>query len=45
MESLLINFTPTQVFFCETCKIFKSIFFYRTTPVAAEYVNKDIHQK
>ena len=29
------NFTPTQAFSCEICKIFKSTFFYRTPPVAA----------
>ena len=27
--------TPTQVFSCEFCEIFKSTFFYRTPPVAA----------
>ena len=27
--------TPTQVFSCEICKIFKNIFFYRTPSVAA----------
>ena len=27
--------TPTQVIFCEICKIFKSTLFYETSPVAA----------
>ena len=27
--------TPTQVFSCEVCKIFKERIFYRTPPVAA----------
>ena len=27
--------TPTQVFSCKICKIFKNAFFYRTPPVAA----------
>ena len=27
--------TPTQVFSCEYCQIFKNSFFYRTPPVAA----------
>ena len=27
--------TPTQVFSCEICDIFKNNFFYRTPPVAA----------
>ena len=27
--------TPTQVFSCEYCEIFKNTFFYRTPPVAA----------
>ena len=27
--------TPTQVFFCKSCKIFKTTFFYRTPPWAA----------
>ena len=28
--------TPTQAFSCKTCKIFKSIFFYRTPLVAQQ---------
>ena len=27
--------TPTQVFSCEICEIFKNTFFYRTPPAAA----------
>ena len=27
--------TPTQVFSCEICAIFKNTFFHRTSPVAA----------
>ena len=27
--------TPTEVFFCEVCKIFKNTFSYRTPPVTA----------
>ena len=32
---LLINNTPTHVFSCEYCEIFRSSFLYRTTLVAA----------
>ena len=31
----LLKKTPTQVFFCEYCEIFKNSFFYRTILVAA----------
>ena len=34
-NSLYLKETPTQVFSCEYCKIFKNSFFHRTTPVAA----------
>ena len=34
--------TPTQVFFCEICKIFKNIFFFRTLPVAASEQTQEI---
>ena len=33
--SLLHRETPTQVFSCEDCGIFKNTFFQRTPPVAA----------
>ena len=33
-NKLYLKKTPTQVFFCEYCKIFKNNFFYRT-PLAA----------
>ena len=32
---LLMSETPTQVFSCEYCEIFKSIFLYKTTLMAA----------
>ena len=32
---LYLKGTPTQVFSCEICEIFKSTLFYRTSPVAA----------
>ena len=32
--------TPTQVFSCEICEIFKNTFFYGTTPVAASALYK-----
>ena len=32
--------TPTLVFSCEVCEIFKDTFFYRTPPVAASGDNK-----
>ena len=34
-----------RVFFCELCQIFKSIFFYRTPPVAASVINKYLGSK
>ena len=34
--------TPTQVFFCKFCKIFKSTFFHRTPPVAASESGRKI---
>ena len=34
LESLL-NKTPTQVFSCEICEIFKNTYFYRTPPVSS----------
>ena len=34
-STLLKKETPTQVFFCEFCQIFKNNFFYRTLTVAA----------
>ena len=37
--------TPTQVFFCRICQIFKNIFFYSTPPEAAsDYRKKYINQ-
>ena len=32
--------TPTQVFSCEICKIFRNTFFNRTTPMAASEAPK-----
>ena len=35
-----LKVTPTKVFFCEYCKIFKNSFFHRTPPVAASVTCK-----
>ena len=35
--------TPTQVFSCEICEIFKNTFFYRTHPVAASEQTHEIY--
>ena len=44
IKSLFYNFikkeTPTQVFSCEFCEIFKNNFFHRTPPVAASEPEK-----
>ena len=36
----LLEKTPTQVFSCAYCKIFKSSLFYRTPPVAASDISR-----
>ena len=33
--AIYLKETPTQVFPCEICEIFKNNFFHRTSPVAA----------
>ena len=38
---MFLNMTPTQVFSCENCQIFKNRFFYRTRPVAAYNIGKN----
>ena len=40
MPASLLKTDSTQVFFYETCKLFKNNFFYRTPPVAASENNK-----
>ena len=40
----LLKKTPTQVFFCEICGIFKNTFSYRTSPVATSRNGKAFHR-
>ena len=35
MACNVIKMTPTQVFSCEVCKIFKNTFSYKTSPMTA----------
>ena len=38
----VVKETPTQVFSCEICEVFKNTCFYRTPPVAASEQTQDI---
>ena len=42
LQQLYLKVTPTNVFSCEYCEIFKNSFFYRTPLVAASGIIKSL---